>query len=274
MVIPGEQAAWEVHVAAYALNARLGNVGKTVVYTETVNPMPTEQVADLKSLVGDMNAGKVQWLVMLGVNPLYSAPADLEFEAAFNKVPNTVHLGSHVDETGAVSVWHINKAHYLESWSDARAYDGTISIIQPMIAPLYGGHSAHDVLQVLLDNPQASVFDAVQATAKTYIKGDFDSGWRRALHNGWVEGTAFTPKPGPTNIALPAANNAMPLPSSMKGTNGVAYIPAKTEIPCRQTHCKLPSAPIHRSTTAASPTWAGCRNCPSRSRTSVGTTPR
>ena len=100
-----------------------------------------------------------------------------------------------------------------------------------MIAPLYGGHSAHDVLQMLLDNPQASVFDAVQATAKTYIKGDFDSGWRRALHNGWVEGTAFTPKPGPTNIALPAANNAMPLPSSMKGTNGVAYIPAKTEIP-------------------------------------------
>jgi molybdopterin-containing oxidoreductase family iron-sulfur binding subunit len=231
VVIPGEQAAWEVHVAAYALNARLGNVGKTVVYTETVNPMPSEQVADLKSLVADMNAGKVQWLTMLGVNPLYSAPADLEFEAAFNKVPNTVHLGSHVDETGAVSVWHINKAHYLESWSDARAYDGTISIIQPMIAPLYGGHSAHDVLQTLLDNPQASAFDAVQANAKTYIKGDFVAGFRKALHDGWVEGTAFTPKPGPTNTALPAANTTMPLPPSMKGTNGVTNIPARTEIP-------------------------------------------
>jgi molybdopterin-containing oxidoreductase family iron-sulfur binding subunit len=210
VVIPGEQAAWEVHVAAYALNAKLGNVGKTVVYTDTINPMPSEQVADLKSLVADMNAGKVQWLVMLGVNPLYSAPADLEFETAFNKVPNTVHLGSHVDETGAVSVWHINNAHYLESWSDARAYDGTISIIQPMIAPMYGGHSAHDVLQALLDNPQASAFDAVQANAKTYIKGDFAAGFRKALHDGWVEGTAFTPKSGPGNTALPTANAAAP----------------------------------------------------------------
>ena len=214
VVIPGEQAAWEVHVAAYALNAKLGNVGKTVIYTETVNPMPSEQVADLKSLVADMDAGKVRWLVMLGVNPLYAAPADLEFEAALNKVPNTVHLGSHVDETGAVSVWHINKAHYLESWSDARAYDGTLSIIQPMIAPLYGGHSAHDVLQSLLDNPQASAFDAVQANAKTYIKGDFATAWRRALHDGWVEGTAFTPKPGPTNTSLPEANPAAPSPSA------------------------------------------------------------
>src|SRR6202043_1870849 len=104
VVIPGEQAAPAVHAAAYALNASLGAVGKTVVYTETVNPLPSEQVADLKSLVADMNAGKVQWLVMLGVNPIYAAPADLEFAAAFAKVPNTVHLGSHVDETGSISV--------------------------------------------------------------------------------------------------------------------------------------------------------------------------
>jgi molybdopterin-containing oxidoreductase family iron-sulfur binding subunit len=206
VVIPGEQAPAAVHAAAYALNAALGAVGKTVVYTETVNPMPSEQVADLKSLVADMNAGKVQWLVMLGVNPIYSAPADLEFPSAFAKVPNTVHLGSLVDETGAVSVWHVNKAHYLESWSDARAYDGTISIIQPMIAPMYGGHSAHEVLQALLDNPQASAYDAVVANANTYIKGDFATGWRRALHDGWVDGTAFTassasPKAG----ASPAA---------------------------------------------------------------------
>jgi MoCo/4Fe-4S cofactor protein with predicted Tat translocation signal len=191
VVIPGEQAAWESHAAAYALNAKLGNIGKTVIYTETVNPIPSEQTADLKSLVGDMHAGKVKWLVMLGVNPLYNAPVDLEFAAAFEKVPSTVHLGSHVDETGVVSNWHINKTHYLESWSDARAYDGTISIIQPMIAPMYNGHSAHDVLQALLDNPQMSAFNAVQANAKTYVKGDFDAGFRKALHDGWVEGTAF-----------------------------------------------------------------------------------
>ena len=202
VAIPGEQAPAAVHLAAYQLNQALGAVGKTVVYTETVNSMPSEQVADLTALVGDMLAGKVEWLVMLGVNPMYSAPVDLEFASAFEKVPNTAHLGTHVDETGAVSVWHINKAHYLESWSDARAYDGTISIIQPMIAPLYGGHSAHEVLQALLDNPQASAYDAVQATAKTYIKGDFATGWRRALHDGWVDGTAFTPKTVSVNPGL------------------------------------------------------------------------
>jgi MoCo/4Fe-4S cofactor protein with predicted Tat translocation signal len=195
VVIPGEQAPASVHTAAYMLNAQLGAVGKTVVYTETVNPVPSEQVADLKALVADMNAGKVQWLVTLGTNPIYAAPVDLKFAAAFNNVPNTVHLGSHVDETGSVSVWHVNSTHYLESWSDARAYDGTISIIQPMIAPLYNGHSAHDVVQILLDNPQFSAYDAVQANAKTYVKGDFAAGWRKALHDGWVDGTAFTAKP-------------------------------------------------------------------------------
>ena len=113
-----------------------------------------------------MNAGKVQWLVMMGVNPVYTAPADLEFTAALSNVPVSVHLGMNFDETGRISTWHINKAHYLESWSDARAYDGTISIIQPMIEPLYGGVSAHDVLQGLLDNPQMSAYDAVVANAR------------------------------------------------------------------------------------------------------------
>jgi molybdopterin-containing oxidoreductase family iron-sulfur binding subunit len=196
VVIPGEQASPAVHAAAYALNSALGAVGKTVIYTETVNPMPSEQVADLKSLVADMNSGKVQWLVILGVNPIYTAPSDLQFPTAFAKVPVTVHLGSHNDETGSISNWHINKAHYLESWSDARAYDGTISIIQPMIAPLYGGLSAHDVLQTLLENKQLSAYDVVVANAKSYVKGDFATNWRKALHDGWVDGTAFTAKAG------------------------------------------------------------------------------
>ena len=204
VVIPGEQAAPEVHAAAFTLNSSLGAIGKTVIYTETVNPMPTEQLADLRSLVADINSGKVQWLVMLGANPLYSAPADLHFDAAFAKVPNTVHLGSHVDETGSISVWHLNKAHYLETWSDARSYDGSITIIQPMIAPLYGGVTAHEVIQSLLEeNPQLSTLEAVQNNAKTYLKGDeTGAAWRKALHDGWVEGTAFTPRAGgPSAVA-------------------------------------------------------------------------
>ena len=205
VVIPGEQAPVEVHAAAYALNAAFGAIGKTVVYTETVNPLPSEQVADFKALVTDMNAGKVSWLVIMGVNPFYSAPADLNFTDAFNKVPTTAHLGTHRDETGFNSTYHINSAHFLESWSDARAYDGTISIIQPMIAPLYGGKTSHDVFQALLDNPQASGYDVVTANARTYIKGDFAEGWRKALHDGWVEGTAFAPK-SVTPKAAPATS--------------------------------------------------------------------
>jgi molybdopterin-containing oxidoreductase family iron-sulfur binding subunit len=209
VVIPGEQASPATHLAAYKLNASLGAIGKTVVYTETVNPLPSEQLADLKNLVADIQAGKVKWLVVLGGNPIYNAPADLNFTAAYNSVPVTAHLGNIVDETGAISMWHINQAHYLESWSDARAYDGTLTIIQPMIEPLYNGKSAHDVLQGLLDNPQASAYDVVQANAKQYIKGDFEAGWRKALHDGWVEGTAFTPKSGaPGAGSVPAAQVA------------------------------------------------------------------
>jgi MoCo/4Fe-4S cofactor protein with predicted Tat translocation signal len=207
VVVVGPQSAPECHAAAHALNASLGAVGKTVVYSESIAPIPSEQGSDLKSLVGDMNAGKVKWLVMLGVNPLYSAPADLEFTTAFNNVPNTVHLGMYLDETGFYSTWHVNKSHYLESWSDARAYDGTISIIQPMIDPMYGGKSAHDVLQALID-PSKSAYDVVVANAKTYITGaDFATAWKKALHDGWVDGTAFAPKltNAPKTVAATAA---------------------------------------------------------------------
>ncbi len=120
-----------------------------------------------------MNAGKVDWLVILNANPIYNAPADLEFRDAFNKVDTVAHLGSHVDETGQISHWHIPAAHYLESWSDARAYDGTVSIVQPMIDPLYGGRTAHDVFQTLLDEPMLSPYDAVRETWKSDDQGRF-----------------------------------------------------------------------------------------------------
>ena len=142
-----------MHLAAIAINQALGNVGKTVVYTETVNPMPSIQGQDIVSLVNDMKAGKVEWLLILNANPVYTAPVDLHFEQALNKVKTTVHLGSHFNETAVVTEWHINGAHYLENWSDTRAYDGTATVIQPMIDPLYGGKSAHDVIQSMLDNP-------------------------------------------------------------------------------------------------------------------------
>jgi MoCo/4Fe-4S cofactor protein with predicted Tat translocation signal len=192
-VVVGPQSSPAAHAAALSVNGSGGAAGKTVVYTEPIAAVPSVQGADLKSLVADINAGKVQWLVMLGTNPLYNAPADLMFADAFPKVPVTVHLGMLQDETGFYSTYHINQTHYLESWSDTRASDGTISIVQPMIDPLYNGKSAHDVLQALLD-PSMSAYDAVVANAKTYLKGDFATAWRKALHDGWVADTAFEPK--------------------------------------------------------------------------------
>ncbi len=198
-VLPGLYQDQSVYDLALAINAAAGNIGKTTfVSQDTVNPLPSNQFADLKALVFDLNAGKVDWLVMLNSNPVYNTPADLQFAAAFDKAAVAVHLGSHLDETGQISHWHINSAHYLESWSDGRANDGTVSVVQPMIAPLYGGKTAHDVLQMLLNEPMLSAYDAVRATWMPVVQkdeavteGGAEMGWRKVLHDGWIEGTAF-----------------------------------------------------------------------------------
>ena len=212
-VIAGLYQDESVAQFALAINNALGNVGKTVtVAPEPMNPLPSDQLADLKSLVADLNAGKVDWLVILNANPIYSAPADLNFADAFGKANIVAHLGTHVDETGQISHWHIPAAHYLESWSDVRSYDGTVSIVQPMIDPLYGGRTAHDVLQSLLDEPMLSAYEAVRTTSKPLIKGDFETGWRKSLHAGWIDGTAYdkTAKSG----AGAALKGAVPAPTS------------------------------------------------------------
>jgi MoCo/4Fe-4S cofactor protein with predicted Tat translocation signal len=215
VVIPGLYQDASVYVLALAINNALGNVGKTVlVAAEPVNPYPAKsQIMDLKALVADLNAGKVDWLVILNSNPIYSAPADLEFAAAFDKAKIVAHLGAHLNETGQIAHWHIPAAHYLESWSDARAYDGTVSVVQPLIDPLYGGKTAHDVLQTLLDEPELSAYEAVRATAKSTIKGDFEPGWRKSLHQGWIDGTAFD-KAAKTNVAVAFHGGQVPTPTS------------------------------------------------------------
>jgi len=210
VVIAGLYQDPSVAALALAINSALGNVGKTVqVAAEPLNPLPSDQMADMKALVADMNGGKVDWLIILNANPMYTAPADLGFAAAFNKVETVAHLGMHLDETGQIAHWHIPAAHYLESWSDARSYDGTVSVVQPLIDPLYGGRTAHDVFQSLLNDPMLSAYEAVRTTWKPAIKGDFETGWRKALHAGWIEDTAFANTASP-RIAIPQ----VPAPSA------------------------------------------------------------
>jgi molybdopterin-containing oxidoreductase family iron-sulfur binding subunit len=191
VVIPGIYQDESIERLAAAINNALGNkVSLPVAVPDSSTAGAAGQIAGLKSLVSDLNAGKVDWLVILNVNPIYTAPADLEFASAINKAKTVAHLGSHLDETGSITDWHLPAAHFLESWSDARSYDGTVSIVQPLIDPLYGGKTSHDVFQTLLDEPSLSAYEAVRETWKSTIKGDFETGWRKALHQGWIEGSA------------------------------------------------------------------------------------
>ncbi len=213
VVIPGLYQDQSVSALAAAINHILANEGKTVFLSEeTVHSIPSHQREDLKALVAELNAGKVDWLVILNANPIYSAPADLEFTIAFDKAKVVAHLGSHVDETGQISQWHIPAAHYLESWSDVRAYDGTVSIVQPLIDPLYGGKTAHEVFQLLLNEPLLSAYQAVRETWKPVIKGDFELGWRKALHAGWIEDTAFKTGQAKNNAVVQLPLIPAPLP--------------------------------------------------------------
>lgn len=189
-VVAGLSQPPRVHAWAHAINDALGSVGKTVTYTEPVEARPVDQFADLQSLVAEMRAGAVQALVMLGGNPVFNAPVDLNFADALNHVPFRVHLSRYEDETSVRCQWHIPETHDLESWGDARAYDGTATIIQPLIAPLYGSKSAHEVLAVMLGEPGVSAHDIVKRYwSQRRGEADFDRYWRRALHDGFVRGT-------------------------------------------------------------------------------------
>ncbi len=197
IVIAGDHLPPAVHAFAHAMNARLGNVGKTVFYSDPVDANPVNQFDSLKELVTDINAGKVDLLVILGGNPVYDAPADLNFADSLknNKVPLRVHYGLYQDETAELCQWHIHATHELEAWGDARAYDGTASIIQPLIAPLYNGKSAIEFVALLSGQPDATGYDLVRAYwQKQHTGADFDQFWRKSLHDGWIEGTTYGPK--------------------------------------------------------------------------------
>ncbi len=198
IVIAGEHQPPRVHALAHAINQALGNAGKTVVYTQPVEANPVDEVASIAQLVGDINSGLVDTLLMLGGNPVYDAPADLNFLDALKKVKLRAHLGLYSNETAAWCHWHVPEAHYLESWSDARAYDGTAGIVQPLIAPIYGSKSAHDVMNVLSNQSGRSAHDTVREYWQSQHKGaDFDDFWQVSLHNGVIAGTGFPEKSAP-----------------------------------------------------------------------------
>jgi molybdopterin-containing oxidoreductase family iron-sulfur binding subunit len=232
LVVADEYASPAVLGLVHAINQALGNAGKTVIYTEPVEVDPQDSVQSLAELVADMNAGRVDVLLMLdGANPVYTAPADLPFAAGLKKVRIAIHHGLYEDETSGYCQWHLNAAHELESWGDARAFDGTVSVMQPLIEPLYGGRTSAEVLAGLSDRPDSTSYDLVReywstrldagaalglgqatdpggvTTSRGFgglpgtlpssvpgpITANFDTAWQRVLHAGLIPNTQAPP---------------------------------------------------------------------------------
>jgi MoCo/4Fe-4S cofactor protein with predicted Tat translocation signal len=214
LVVVGDAELPAVHALAHAMNAALGNAGETVLYTDPVEAEPADQLESLKDLVSEMRGGAVTTMVILGGNPAFTAPADLDFAAALQNVPTRVHLSLYQDETSALCQWNVPETHFLEAWSDARAFDGTASIVQPLIAPLYDGKSAHEVLAALSRQPEKSGYDLVRETWRPSMGPHFEDAWRRALHDGIVAGTA---SPAKKAAVRPLAAPASPRPAEAKG---------------------------------------------------------
>jgi MoCo/4Fe-4S cofactor protein with predicted Tat translocation signal len=232
LVVAGDYQPPAVHQLARALNESLGNVGATVTYAPAVALHPADQIASLRDLTQAMDAGQVQLLVILGGNPVFTAPADLKFQEKLAKVALSVSHSLFVDETATYCHWNLPEAHTFESWGDARAYDGTVTVIQPLIAPLYEGRTTSEVLATFIDAQSGkSAHDLVKDywtrahggqvagwTITDPTGGPFksaDSMWKHVLHDGWVPGTGVARREaGAESAGGAAALAAAPVPNA------------------------------------------------------------
>ncbi len=211
ILLAGSTQPAEVHEAVHRANARLGNLGGPVFQTT-----PAEvAVESLSSLVEAMRGGEVRALLMLGCNPAYDAPSDVGFVDALGRVPLKIHAGITVDETATHSDWHLPLLHPLEGWGDARAFDGTVSLLQPTIAPFYDGRSVPEILSVLFEPQPRNGMTLLRA----YWSGQWGNGaemrWRESLRHGFVDGSALPPVQAVAVAAVTSA--ATPDPAAPDG---------------------------------------------------------
>ncbi len=205
LVIAGESQPPVVHALVHAINQTLGSNGATVTYIEPVDRAgagsePVSHLQSLRELSEAMAAGDVNTLIILESNPVLTAPVDFAFADALEQVEFSVQLSYFYDETARRCDWHIPSLHELESWGDARAYDGTATILQPLIAPLYGGRNPLELMALLNASTTQSAYDLVRAFWESYYgelpdppQANAELFWRTALHDGIVAGSAFAP---------------------------------------------------------------------------------
>lgn len=196
IVVAGDFQPPFVHAVAHALNDKLGNVGNTVIYTEPAEYRPMNQLNSLRELLQDIKSGSVETLFIVGGNPAYSAPADFELATLLPKVKRSIYIGTDFDETAAICTWHVPQAHYLESWGDAKSFDGTVSFRQPLIVPLYGGKTVYEILGAMFQQqPVRDDYEIIREHWRAQNQGsDFEKDWRRAVHDGVVAKTALPEK--------------------------------------------------------------------------------
>lgn len=206
IVIVGESQPPLVHALAHAMNDVLGNVDQTVIYTDPLAGNSTNQTEDLRVLSDDMENGRVEVLLIIEANPVYNAPADTRFAEYIRQVPYRAKMGMYLDETGALCEWNIPMSHYLESWFDARAYDGTITLTQPLINPLYDSRTPHQMVAAMIGQSVSSDYDLVREYWMNELStSDFESLWEKSLHDGFVADTALPTKSVSASISEMAA---------------------------------------------------------------------
>ncbi len=242
IIVPGRNQTPAVHALAHAMNVLLGNAGQTVVYTDRAEAQPALSGESIRELTDALRGNEVDALLILGGNPAYNAPGDLDFAAALQefaaqgngRAKFTAHLSDYYDETSFRCLWHVPRSHYLETWGDVRAHDGTVSIIQPLIGAIYATQSEIDVLSAVgsaalaaADALKAPVPDDVRKrvlantssyeTVRAYWRGqpvaqgqNFEGFWQASLHDGLIKGTELKP-------ITPAVAGNLSLPASPAG---------------------------------------------------------
>ena len=218
--------AW-VHSVVLAMNNALGAFGSTL----GILSAPRVKTTNLGDLIADAKSRALKKLFILSGNPVYTAPADLDWSGVQRSIPEIIRLGYHADETSAEANWHVPEAHFLESWGDQRALDGTYLPIQPMILPLFGGLSQIDILSKLAAVPNG--LQAVRETFKSLTKeSDLEAAWTKFLRNGYSDDTSYeTAKVEFNPNALPEVlKKAGPLPGPVNPSSIEVVFPADYKV--------------------------------------------
>jgi MoCo/4Fe-4S cofactor protein with predicted Tat translocation signal len=221
LVVAGDYQPASLHALAHAMNQSLGNAGTTVTYGSSLDVSPSDPSSSLAELARAMDAGQVELLIIIGGNPVYSAPADLKFsEKLVSKVGLAIYHGLYVDKTANLCHWNIPATHALESWGDSRSFDGTVTISQPLIAPLYEGRSEYELLSTLTGQSDRRTYQIVKDYWTRAFGGgggwtlrdadgqpfkDAETFWRRVVHDGFIPNTAIADG-GPSTPFLPAGS--------------------------------------------------------------------